>query len=521
MLKVKTTIDSVSIFRNGGEVIRKGSAELSAGKQTLELGGLSSSASYNTVRIYSKPGIRCSNIRYKNIEDEDRESEKIKEEIELENRKLEAIELQKSLWETNGDFSSRKDMNIADVENYINQLPDRIEKLEEKRIELSRNISKLQKKLEEQLLKENASVAVVDIFCEEAGVYPIELRYHENNIAWYPIYEIQTDGKKSLELLLKAKISQNTSEDLKDVAVSLITGVPDMSHVLPELHPTYLNIRTEQNIFLANNAVAGSMKMMAARSAVAEEAMEDAAAPVRVSNELAEIKSEETMSEYLLPDRKDIYCDEDTMVDLEKHDIATEFKIIAAARKDPHAYLVATIKTADLPISEAISAGIYLNGIYTNDVYLDPDLSKEETDISLGREEKVFIKNRLVSKKNSNVLLKGQKCCEYVYETTIRNSSDNQITIILKDQIPVSQDKTIVVDKIDLDGFNCDEETGLLNKSVDVAAGQTLKTTLSYKVSWPKDKKISETTKAGRKYCPQCGSVVEGRFCPECGTVVN
>ena len=62
----------------------------------------------------------------------------------------------------------------------------------------------------------------------------------------------------------------------------------------------------------------------------------------------------------------------------------------------------------------------------------------------------------------------------------------------------------------------------LVTGTVTVPAGETVTRELSYKVSWPKDKSISETKSPGSgRICPNCGAVVHGTFCPECGSAVN
>ena len=91
----------------------------------------------------------------------------------------------------------------------------------------------------------------------------------------------------------------------------------------------------------------------------------------------------------------------------------------------------------------------------------------------------------------------------------------------MKDQIPVSQDKDITVETLELSGFSLDKETGFLTKEIPLAAGETVTTTLSYKVAWPKDKRISETRRPSRRFCPTCGAAVTGQFCPECGSIVK
>jgi uncharacterized protein (TIGR02231 family) len=232
----------------------------------------------------------------------------------------------------------------------------------------------------------------------------------------------------------------------------------------------------------------------------------------------AEVNNDETMTEYVLSGKRDVYKDGDgTAADLQKFSLKAEYLIAAVAKADPNAYLIARIKTADLPLNDAVNAGIYLNEVYTGSICLDPDQTKEDIEITLGREEQVHVSYNTVSKKTSSVLLKAQKVTEYVYETKVSNSSAKAVEVLLKDQIPVSTGKDIVVDVVNIDGALLDKETGFLSKKVNVEAGGNASLRISYKVAWPKDKRISESRK-GFGVCPSCGMTTDLRFCPNCGT---
>ena len=95
-------------------------------------------------------------------------------------------------------------------------------------------------------------------------------------------------------------------------------------------------------------------------------------------------------------------------------------------------------------------ANIYYDGTFLGNVYLSPDQSKEDYDISLGKDEGVRLKRTQKKKYRSNVLLKGQTKTEFEYEIEITSLKAKSTKVLLKDQIPVSQDKTIVVDAQEL-----------------------------------------------------------------------
>ena len=523
MAKLYTEIKSVKVFLNGAEVTRKGKCELGEGKQTLYVYGLSNTVVYDTVRLFGQEGLACGSLRYetpKNDEFEDNEINRLQKQINDLNKLIEIKQLQIALWQSNGDFTSRTSLNSDEIKDYIDKLPERLNSLNDDILEAQKKLRDLNKKIEEEQNTGSLPIIVVEVSAPAAGEYVFELRYHENEAGWRPTYEIHSDAKSDLEIRMKASIYEHTYEDWKDVDLSLYSGNPASGNVLPQLSTLALNI--QEPVIYKQNRMMGMAAAGQARAMVMEDAavdFEEEEAPVyRMEMQEAEVNTEETMTEYVLSGKRDVYKDGDgTAADLQKFTVKAEYQIAAVAKADPNAYLIAKVKSSDLPPTDGVTAGIYLNEVYTGSIYLDPDQTKEDLEITLGREEQVHVSHSTISKKNSSVLLKGQKVTEYVYETKVSNSSAKDVEVVLKDQIPVSQNKDIVVDVIDLDGAELDKQTGFLTKKVKVEAGGNSSFRLSYKVAWPKDKRISESYKR-IMICPHCGYSTDQKFCPNCGS---
>ena len=104
MAKLQTLVKRVNVFRNGAEVIRTGTVELKQGSQLLHVYGLSGTADQQTVRLFSKEGVSCSDLRFEILKEEDREeSREISKEIALLQKQIESRQLQITLWQNNGD----------------------------------------------------------------------------------------------------------------------------------------------------------------------------------------------------------------------------------------------------------------------------------------------------------------------------------------------------------------------------------------------------------------------------------
>ncbi|MBR2676768.1 MAG: mucoidy inhibitor MuiA family protein [Solobacterium sp.] len=516
---IQTIPSSVNLFRSGAEITRTATAELSKGTETLMIKGISTRANLNTARLYCGKGITMSNMRFETDSD-DTEVKEIEGKLEALRQENAARELQKSLWETNGDFSSRTSVSASEIESYISALPQRLKEIQEASFVCTKEIGELEKKLEDANQRKTRPVMIAEISAEADGSYPLEVHYVENGAGWSPVYEIHTDGQGPLELLLRASMNQKSGEDWENIKVRLFTGNPSGNNTLPVMNTTFLDIqdpyRPQPRRQMAGMAMMGSAKAMAMNDMV----MEDAA-PMMAMMETPEPEETEdlTMTEFELDALQNIRSEEaESMADLTKTILDAEYEVCTCPRIDASAYLTAKVKTAELPNLLANSAKVYLSGMYMGTVILNQDYSEEFETISLGKEERIRISTKEVSKKTSKTLLKAQNVTEYVYETTIMNTLSREVTVLVKDQIPVSANKAVTVDLIKADGYQKEDETGFLKQTVTIPAGGSKVLTLSYKVSWPKDKVLKESASAGYpKFCPECGSVLSSRTCSTCG----
>ena len=297
------------------------------------------------------------------------------------------------------------------------------------------------------------------------------------------------------------------------------------------LDPLYLSYRAPvvRNAARSSGARAMPMGMMKAAmpmdAMMMEEALEDDGTAMleRIETTAAEAERSETMTEYILPGRKTIPAGtKGTMADLLEHTLPVTYEIVAVPKEDVRAYLAAKVKTTDLPEGIRGTAGIYLNGTYAGETEISADLTKETLDLPLGKEEGIQVSRTEKKRKTSEALIKNQKTTEYEYELKITNGRNKETEITVQDQIPVSRDKTIVVETVKTDGAQADDK-GILSWKLKLEPKETKELHVAYKVSWQKDKQLQETYETDGRYCPVCGAKIEGnlRFCPECGSPIN
>ncbi|MCR4632913.1 MAG: DUF4139 domain-containing protein [Erysipelotrichaceae bacterium] len=494
---ITTTVKEISVYRNGAYITRLGNVELKPGKQNILIEGLSDSLDPSTLTVSLHKEVSGTDFRVEHYSPE--QQNELKKELLTSLEKVQQKEAilndQIELLKKNTDFTAKENISLKEMGDYIDSLPAKTEALYDAIRELKEKEKELQKKLEEKNKEARAYIVKIDLQTEKEGNYPIKLRYFERNASWNPNYEIRTGEEESASILLKADIYQGTREDFKQVKITLFTGDPSTSAQIPELYPQELGFhqpRLYKNSMMMGTAARGMMASAAREDTVADyeadEMTESATEELHYGS--AQANENDTMREYELDGLYDLSNKNPLTLELTSQTIPCEYHIVAIPKSDPFGYLAAKVRIEDINDVLNSSANIFHKDTYLGNIFLSPDPSKETYDISLGKDEGIRLKRTQKKKYRSNVLLKGQTKVEFEYEIEIASRKSKAAQITLKDQIPVSQDKTIQVEVNEISQGTLDEKTGELSWEFVLEAGEKKTFPLSYSVAWPKDKEL-------------------------------
>ncbi|HRJ36820.1 MAG TPA: DUF4139 domain-containing protein, partial [Flavobacteriales bacterium] len=133
------------------------------------------------------------------------------------------------------------------------------------------------------------------------------------------------------------------------------------------------------------------------------------------------------------------------------------------------------------------NSNIYFRGTFIGKSYLQTNTTKDTLELSLGADDGVIVQRKNVSEMQSKSATGNTKKKQEDFEITIRNTKSIAIEIEIEDQIPLSVQKEITVDVLEISGAEYNKENGKLIWKLSVPPGETKKLKLSYVVKYPKN----------------------------------
>ena len=261
VITTESEIKAVTVFSSGAMVTREVSLSANLGTVLLEVTGLPSSIDLNTVVVEGSAGAEILSIKKKkqNLASDtmaqvlmEKESAAIRLEMLISHKLIQSLELELEMLKANQRFeneSGKADIQavILASEFYRTRVRDLLlQKLDEEQkiIALNGTLDSLQAVFgiptgppaQETLVALKVSVTNPSA--------TLLLKYYVPQASWTPFYDIKVDRlDEDLTLLRKAFVSQSSTEDWRNVQLTLSTANPRQQSVLPSLTPYRLDGR--------------------------------------------------------------------------------------------------------------------------------------------------------------------------------------------------------------------------------------------------------------------------------------
>ena len=268
----KSTIESVTVYKNNARILRKAKANIPAGSSELILEQLSQKILINSIQVkISNSNVALVSavprINYLKQTEASERFQTINDSLELIARAIKTLTLdegvvrvaKKTLLENNPLGSGYKEgFTVKEVKEVMEFKRKELAALEKELLVLDYQKKALQE--QEQILRQQQNALygarskpsgeiVLKLQSTSNVATDIEVVYVVTDAGWRPLYDLKSEGVgKPLELVYKAHVFQQTGFDWQQVKLTLSSSDPSLSHDRPILNPMQLNLLATTNV---------------------------------------------------------------------------------------------------------------------------------------------------------------------------------------------------------------------------------------------------------------------------------
>ena len=501
-------IQKVRIYKSGAFVSRSVKVNLNAGINEIIFDKLSPYINANSISVkgFGEASIVGVNFQQNYLKIQKTSSEITKLEGEKDsltiklryiqnkimacNEGLAVLQANRSIGGANNGIDATKLTALVDYQiKKINSLKDEIIDLGINDQGLQNQITKINQQLSVLNSKQNQSEGniIVTVNSSTKSLASFEFSYLINsNVRWTPVYDIRVKNTSSpMEFILKAKVYQSTGEDWTDVKLSLNTSNPTDRVQKPNLTPWYLNFQQEDD-FGYNMRGSRADQESAAPMMYKLEEVKVKMDTMRWSN--AQIIESQLNNEYEIENKYTLKSGNvETQIEINRINANAYYEYASAPKLNSDAFLMGNIINWESLNLLNAEGSVYFDGAFVGATYIQNTSSKDTMNLSLGKDERIIIKRTKLNEVNGSNLFGNMKEKKFSYDIVVKNTKKETVEITIEEQLPISQDKNITVNALELSGGKLNPTTGLVTWKISLKAGESSTKKFNFSVKFPKD----------------------------------
>lgn len=499
--------ESVTVFLDGAEISKRGKVSLEQGNTRIVFSKLTSSILPESIRVASDGKVKVvsvvHNVNYLENMGESEKIESLKKDFEEAKYTISKLSAESKVlsseWEIlmlNREINKNESTKINEFQIAMEYFKDSMTRITTAQIENTKKLEDAREKynaISRELNKyinsrKEVNEVHVEVYAEEKTESDFILSYYTYNARWKPLYDIRTSGDtNNINLVLKADVVQNTGEDWENVAITFSSGNPSVGANEPRLYSWRLNFYQVAPVESLLNMSSAKQKLESEYSLSEDIAIEESMDTLDVLSTVSENMSS---LEFALNGKVSLENAEKRILDVIDYTLDADYKHYAVRKLEKDVFLLAVIKGFEKLTLLPGEVNIYLNNSFVGKTYLDPRTISENLEISLGRDKSVIVTRvkgtDLKAKTTFGSNIKDTRS----FDITIRNLKRTPIKITVIDQIPISANKSIVVEVNEISDAVLNKETGELNWTLDLKAGESVLKKFKYTVTYPQNQTI-------------------------------
>ncbi len=489
-----TTIAAVTVYTDRALVTRRGLVTLTGAERELVVEKLPQTILAESIRAVGKGSVavRLLAVRTETVYATEPVAERLAELIhqseQLEEQQralkdaLKSLEIQRDFVQQLGEASvsrfstglARQQVSLANTGELLAFVGQRYGELSVAIAQQEKQIAQLDKQLQVLLQQrrqlkatnpEQSYNLVVGIQPQGEGEFELEVSYVCANADWRSLYDLRVDTqRRCIYLSYLAEVKQTTGEDWLGVTLTLSTAKPGVGSLPPKLSPWYINIPTPRVV--APAPMAAPQAAMQARSVsgavlevdqfdeydmVVGAALPEAAAgfsePIVAANVNAQINSQGGVVTFQVGGGSDIPGDGNFhKFTLFEEEYPCHLEYVAIPKIVSFAFLQAVVTN---PANGATllpgQANVFRDDMFVGKTSLQNVAPGQEFNLNLGVDEGLKLERELVERKVDKRWMNDKRLITFGYRLVITNLQNQQATLKLTEQIPVSRTEQIQV----------------------------------------------------------------------------
>ena len=515
---VNVPIKNVTVYLNGAEINRLGNTTLVPGTSTLVFEGLSRYIDKNSIQVGGKGNFTILSVKHqlnflseapkpKEITDLESELESLTSKIEYEEGMQGVYKDEANMMRANQSIGN-KDVGVdaVDLEEIANLFRKRLSELNGLNLQSRAAVKDMKEKknqISQQLrslnTKRNSSTSevLVRVKAKERTPAKLELSYYVGNAGWIPSYDLRVeDTEKPVKLTQKSKVWQRTEADWNNVLLTLSTANPMREGTKPTLYPWRLRYLTVNRYKSASRSYKEQGAPMNAPAALGIPELDDNSnfkeESAGSASKYTSVRENTISTEYKVNAPYNIPSDgKEHDVHIQDHSLLATFEHFTVPKMDRDAFLVGRVTGWEDFNLLAGEANLYFEGGYVGKSHINPQITTDTLDLSLGRDKGVVVIREKVKEFSSSKLIGTNKREVFAYDISVRNTKKEVVNISVEDQVPLSKNKEVEVTIDDLSAGKLDPVTGKVSWKLSLQPAETQKIRLIYTVKYPKDKKLA------------------------------
>ena len=489
---VSTEVYKAELYYTGARVYRRGHVSLQSGtnKFFLEIPVCQKIKDLAVDFLHPVTHLFLTSCGEKTIQQTSDERKEKEQDLKRIDAQQSALLEQAAAYKKNTVLTGHMNISIKEIEEYLEKLPDVLTRIQGQIDELDERKNALKEELKDI---EDSFVRTVEVYqaslsVPEEGTYEFELNYCDNSIFWDPFYDVRVaDTTRPLDFQLKAKITMNTGEDWANTSLELFSGaLSEEDNYQPQLYPWYVDVRTPYRPVGASMAPMHTAELLAPKGANFGDVGE-----TTILSSAPEQVALGTMRKYTIPQMQEVRSGkQQTILDILSLPVAAEFFYATTPKIEQNVFLIAKIQEVTAYDLLPCNVNLYLSDIFRGTTYLAPGKAEQTLMLSLGRDPSIEVSRKTVKTFTQNRL--GKRSRQFEYEIQFSNKKNETIRIDIYDQIPVSRNKDIMIDNIQIgDSGSIDSQTGKVVWAFSTPPQASYALRFGFTVTWPKDVQIN------------------------------